>query len=58
MAPCFIIRVSQICVNYITFSTGLKKKKCCHVFTVVCKERDPINSDTGVVKPQVERKKK
>ena len=38
-------------INYITFSTGLKNKwKCCHVFTIVCKWKEPISSDAGIKK--------
>ena len=31
----------------LTFRTGLKIKKLCNMFTIVFKEREPINSDTG-----------
>ena len=32
---------------YITFSAGFKKLKCCHVFIIVFKGREPISSDIG-----------
>ena len=36
-----------------TYSLVQALKKCCHVFTTVCKGREPINSDAGI-----EREKK
>ena len=28
------------------------KQKCCHIFTIVCKGREPISSDAGIKKSE------
>ena len=43
-------RRCQTRVDYITFSTGFKKRKALPHIYIVCKEREPINSDTGIEK--------
>jgi len=32
--------------------------KCCHVFTIVCKVREPIKNDTGFKKRKNKERKK